>query len=326
MHFRDYLPCRADRTLRLFAGLIVATVAAQSLVTNASAQGSDSAAALVGTMQGGILGISFDKPAHNNFWVCQSEVAPPGTTLQNDDVPWVDANRVIHLNERPVVPGAAEMDSVFNVTLTADRRRLLGNGMASTPVGQFPVPAESAAYPYYAEAEQDPRSHYSGRADVPIAAVAFDISVPRNPVVADQTTCVNLAPIGIMLSGARMVDPIEVGYFDSQASLPLDNCFGHVSGSDGSYHCHAFSPACFDPGAAGKHSPLVGYALDGFGLFGPQGEDGSLITNAELDDCHGHTHAIAWDGETVDMFHYHLNYEFPYTVGCFRGTTVADPP
>jgi YHYH protein len=59
------------------------------------------------------------------------------------------------------------------------------------------------------------------------------------------------------------------------------------------------------------------------GIFGHYGDDGEVLTNDDLDECHGHTHEIEWDGATLEMYHYHATYEFPYTVGCFRGTTVT---
>jgi hypothetical protein len=79
---------------------------------------------------------------------------------------------------------------------------------------------------------------------------------------------------------------------------------------------------CFDQGADNEHSPLGGYLIDGFGIFGPRGEDGVVLRNKELDECHGHTHEIDWDGETVEMYHYHFTFEYPYTVGCFHGEAV----
>ena len=51
-----------------------------------------------------------------------------------------------------------------------------------------------------------------------------------------------------------------------------------------------------------------------------------MLTNADLDECHGHTHAIAWDGRTVTMYHYHATWEFPYVLGCFRGTSTVRAP
>jgi hypothetical protein len=64
----------------------------------------------------------------------------------------------------------------------------------------------------------------------------------------------------------------------------------------------------------------MGYAFDGFGIYGYYGTDGKEVTNASLDECHGHSHAIEWDGQQVEMYHYHATREFPYTVGCFKGT------
>jgi hypothetical protein len=44
-----------------------------------------------------------------------------------------------------------------------------------------------------------------------------------------------------------------------------------------------------------------------------------MVTNEQLDECHGHTHPVMWDGKIKNIYHYHLNNEFPYAVGCFRG-------
>jgi hypothetical protein len=63
----------------------------------------------------------------------------------------------------------------------------------------------------------------------------------------------------------------------------------------------------------------MGYILDGFGIYGHHGEGGRELTSADLDECHGHTHPIEWDGQMVTMYHYHATWDFPYTVGCMRG-------
>ena len=75
-----------------------------------------------------------------------------------------------------------------------------------------------------------------------------------------------------------------------------------------------------DKGKPGKPSPLVGYALDGFGIYGPRGADGKLVTNADLDECHGRVGEVMFNGKKQMMYHYVLNNEYPYSVGCFRGT------
>ena len=90
------------------------------------------------------------------------------------------------------------------------------------------------------------------------------------------------------------------------------------------YHYHGYSWKCFpNQGTADQPSPLFGYALDGFGLFGPRGDGGVLMTNQDLDECHGHFGNIDWDGVPTYMYHYHLNNEFPYGPGCFRGTQIG---
>ena len=89
----------------------------------------------------------------------------------------------------------------------------------------------------------------------------------------------------------------------------------------GAYHYHSLTP-CIEDESEG-HSDLVGYAMDGFGIYGPRGEDGETLTNADLDECHGHTHEIEWDGEALDMYHYHATWEYPYTLGCYVGTQAS---
>jgi hypothetical protein len=31
---------------------------------------------------------------------------------------------------------------------------------------------------------------------------------------------------------------------------------------------------------------------------------------------------VSWNGEQVSMYHYVATLEYPYTVGCYRGTPV----
>jgi hypothetical protein len=63
--------------------------------------------------------------------------------------------------------------------------------------------------------------------------------------------------------------------------------------------------------------------LDGFGIYGPRGEGGKRLSNADLDVCHGHSHTVLWDGQMVTMYHYHFTDEYPYTIGCFKGQPTS---
>jgi hypothetical protein len=70
---------------------------------------------------------------------------------------------------------------------------------------------------------------------------------------------------------------------------------------------------------------LAGYAHDGFGIYGHRGEQGKELTNADLDVCHGHSHEIYWDKKKVKLYHYHATWEYPYTLGCYRGKPIDVP-
>ena len=47
------------------------------------------------------------------------------------------------------------------------------------------------------------------------------------------------------------------------------------------------------------------------------------MRNSALDACHGHTHTVKIDGKRVRLYHYHATMEYPYTLGCFRGTPAS---
>jgi len=57
----------------------------------------------------------------------------------------------------------------------------------------------------------------------------------------------------------------------------------------------------------------VGYIRDGFPIYGYKGVGGVELRNGDLDECHGHSHGSLG-------YHYHATLEYPYTVGCYRGT------
>ena len=71
-------------------------------------------------------------------------------------------------------------------------------------------------------------------------------------------------------------------------------------------------------------SDLVGYALDGFGIYGEKDlTTGKTLHDTDLDACHGITSVIMWHGTQASMYHYVLTEEYPYTIGCFKGAPVT---
>lgn len=129
-----------------------------------------------------------------------------------------------------------------------------------------------------------------------------------------------MGPIGVMLTGAQLFNALDALGRDAPAHELLDACNGHPDPSS-TYHYHSLSKCMSDPGTG--HSHLLGYAADGFGIYGLRGENGATLTDAELDACHGHTHAIEWNGKTVVTYHYHFTNEYPYSLGCYKGTPAT---
>ncbi|MBI5842830.1 MAG: YHYH protein [Chloroflexi bacterium] len=197
--------------------------------------------------------------------------------------------------------------SSFTITLQGDSRVIAGNDLPDHPTGTYPVSQSDDAYNY----DRNPNN---------IAAQDFTFALPANPTVAASASYVPMGVVGVMLTGGYIFNALDAEGRDAPAHELQDNCQGHPQ-MDGAYHYHTLTDCVEDEGTG--HSSLVGYALDGSGIFGYRGEDGSDMTTAELDECHGHTHVIEWDGATVEMYHYHTTHEYPYTVGCFRGTPVS---
>ena len=69
----------------------------------------------------------------------------------------------------------------------------------------------------------------------------------------------------------------------------------------------------------------IGYAMDGYGIYSSYDAGGRELTNADLDECHGRVSSVEWDGKRMDIYHYVLTREYPYTIGCFRGSPLRRP-
>lgn len=243
-------------------------------------------------------------PAKNSAYLCQfSEITDHSASWILDDGTLVD------LSLKPTVPGEVSWDSELSIVDEGDTRPVVGNGLPTNPTGEYPIPSDSEAY----EFDRNPNS---------IEAQSISWSLPLDPQVAAEPSCLGQGAIAIASSGAVFFNPVDADGIIAAANEILDGCRGHPA-PGGQYHYHSDSPVCLDHGDATGHSPLVGYALDGFGVYGHYGTDGELVTNAELDECHGHTDEVAWDGDQVEIYHYHTNSEFPFVLGCYTGTPAT---
>jgi hypothetical protein len=265
--------------------------------------------------------------ARNAQFLCLTAlpIPPAAITLTTPQTPWVDGQHVLPA-QIPFVAGEVHWQDVpnaspvFQTWVQNGQRHFKGNGIPNHPTGVFPVQPGTAAYPYYAAA---PAEGYASAAEIPIAPYDLDITVPANPEYSATPACITDLVTGVVTqTGAVWHANLAYAgvWVDPIAALPVDQCWGHPYNTQ--YHYHGYSWKCFPrQGEADAHSPLFGYAMDGFGIYGPRGDGGKLLTNAELDVCHGHVGTIEWNGERKTMYHYHVNNEYPYGPGCYRGVT-----
>jgi hypothetical protein len=224
--------------------------------------------------------------------------------------PWIrgdtwDLTQKISVQGRVTWPQAS-----FQITTDgADRivsRVIQGNGLpVDTPTGKFPVAYDDPAFQF----DPNPNS---------IESQQIVLKLPANPELAAAPSCVPMGMVGVALNGVAIYNALDEGGRDAVAHEVQDICNGHPQMS-GQYHYHGPS-ACLPNQSANE--TLIGYANDGFGILSMYDAQGRELTNADLDECHGRTSEILWDGARIKMYHYVLTREYPYTVGCFRGTPV----
>ncbi|MBY5933947.1 YHYH protein [Tateyamaria omphalii] len=228
------------------------------------------------------------------------------------------------------------------------------------------------------------------------AEVSDEIRVPRNPKPAPEPTSIGLTPAAILLNGVkwetnpaacfgegpqrpgrervgcghRFVDhPWRYNVGSPLNEFQFDSYHAHVQ-RGGMYHYHATprvlystDAQTFDDAACAQAgpSPVIGFALDGFPLFGPciTADDGSVraarssyvLRSGERQEVDGYETPYVTglvktstyngqftgdfeymdgagdldvcNGMTVDgQYGYYVTDDFPYAIRCFTGTPI----
>ena len=149
--------------------------------------------------------------------------------------------------------------------------------------------------------------------------------LPLVPAVATTKTSATDGPIGVAINGVPIFNPCKQGGCsgpgggDTKVLGELDLCNGHAGRAD-DYHYHA-APVCLmsDQGAAYWDTHPVGWALDGYAIFGYRTPDGAVATRDGA--CGGNTvvHPNAPSG-----YAYHVTDQSPYVLSCFHGVPSPD--
>ena len=149
--------------------------------------------------------------------------------------------------------------------------------------------------------------------------------LPLEPRLAPSITRVPMGPIGMALNGVVFFNPFEAGgmnAIEGYSEVWLDSCCGHPE-PRGLYHYHKYPSCVKSPFSddAERHSPVLGFAFDGFPVHGPYESPGvlakDLTGDQALDVCNGHS-------DPVRGYHYHATPgRFPYIIGGYAG--VPEP-
>lgn len=245
-------------------------------------------------------------PNFLSLWLCG---LPSNGAGANNAADWTNPDGTWDYTRKPQVAGNVIWPSEFNITLDGNGHRVLtGNGLPNHPTGIFPIQPGTIPYQY----DRNPNI---------ISPQPLNFTIPVLPQEAATKSCVGFGPAGYSLTGSAIYHGASTLGTDAAAHEMLDRYGGHTDGTE-RYHYHYPSKDLQDhihPHSSG-HSALMGYMLDGFGIYGPYGENGELLKSADLDECHGDKHPVLWDGQIVNIYHYHWTYDFPYNIGCYKGT------
>jgi hypothetical protein len=182
----------------------------------------------------------------------------------------------------------------------------------------LPVGHATGTFPI---AASDPAHSYDGNPNH-IAADPITWMLPANPTAAAVPKCTGGGAIGILNDGVFLFNALDGEGRDAGAHEVLDSYQGHPD-MGSTYHHHTVPNILLGTSANKSTSVLVGYALDGYGIYVERDSRGNLLTNTNLDACHGRTSDVLWQGKMTNIYHYNATLEYPYTVGCFHGSPIA---
>ena len=239
------------------------------------------------------------------LFLCHPNAGGGGSPVEG---PWINSDGTWDSTTKAVVDGSVAWPEAFVTIAKASGTRTITSNTLPTNhnTGTFPIQPSDDAYQY------DPNP-------AAIQANQQSFEVPLEPVKGPPQ-CMG-GEVGIATNGVHIYNGFDARLRDALAHEVQDACAGHPNNAG--YHYHSV-PSCLYKGESKrKQSKVVGYAYDGFPITGPRGSDGKRMTNADLDVCHGTTSKIKLDGKWQRSYHYVATREFPYTVGCFRGTVIA---
>lgn len=246
-------------------------------------------------------------PAIGSVYACRA--GNPAAGGAGVEGPWIHG-ATWNADEKVIVQGSVTWPTAsFSVSVSGSSRIITTNDLPTGySTGTFPIASTDPAYQY----DRNPNSISS--------ASSYTVTVPVTPSAEPAPNCLSGGGIGVLLNGVVLFDALDGPGRDAVAHEEQDLCQGHPQGQD-MYHYHEV-PTCLRDNVSGT-SEVVGWAFDGFPIVVERDAKGILPTNADLDECHGRTGPVVLDGSTQTIYHYDATLEYPYTIGCLRGSVVT---
>lgn len=135
--------------------------------------------------------------------------------------------------------------------------------------------------------------------------------IPVKPLYLEKPSSLGRDGIGIAFNGVNFEAPAPTHAILAAHTLaPLDDHGGHVNPHAG-YHYHAVTGSTKEVEQEDAHSAMLGYAMDGFGLYAHKDKNGNVYK--DLDECNGHY-------DKIRGYHYHAgDAGINQILGCLHG-------
>lgn len=247
-----------------------------------------------------------------------------------------NADQLIYLSERPVAPFAGNMTGWLRkgfldingklvqqdqfiednlvIELTSEHLVLHSKNLPNHPTAVFPDRWRALdGNPNYVQEQRN-----TWRLPLQPRQAASTIAMQNG---SNENGALPMGPIGVAANGVVFFNPFD-HLLNEDAIWRLDRCCGHPA-PNSMYHYHKY-PVCIkspwsDDGQ--NHSPVIGFAFDGFPVYGPYEANGLLAKNCTenpLNDFNVHH-------DEQRGWHYHVTPgQFPHIIGGYWGEVDRD--
>lgn len=148
------------------------------------------------------------------------------------------------------------------------------------------------------------------------APIILEPTLQGTPLTRDAAlgVAVNGVPIYDYTAGGEMsLDDLahHQARHDTFQTGQLDMCGGHAGRGD-DYHYHVAPTCMIEQMANADNNPIIGWAFDGFPIYGDTNPDGTPIAEGDLGLCNGQP-------DPIFGYRYHTSEGAPYIVQCLMG-------